>query len=216
MNRLLAAALCVASSILGASAASAQEDDPLLQAMSGQQSKPFLEPEGYYMVVVPPGFDCDVRKRHVECRGNRGHQALLVIDVIDVPPSATPEIVLLNQMDRFKKKPHFKLVTKQKTMIDGSPAITAAFQYDYLGNVEYQVGVQALYMIRSGKQYRIHFESTLQNFALYAGDLAKLYASFKPATLDLGGHPVLEDFGGPRGAGPQPAGDVEAAEAHGF
>lgn len=202
----------VVAAVLASFSAFAHEDDPLLQALSGNQPKPFLEPEGYYMVVVPAGFDCDVRKRHVECRGNRGHAALLTIDVKDVPASATPEIVLLNQMDRFKKKPHFKLVTKQKTMIDGTPAMTTSFSYDYLGNVEYQVAVQALYMIRSGKLFVVHFESRLDQFHSYAGDLAKLYASFKPAQLDAAGHPVFEDL--PKTIGPAVTPDVDIAEKH--
>jgi hypothetical protein len=193
----------------------AQGADPLLQSLSGQQPKAFLEPEGFYMAVIPAGFDCDVRKRNVECRGNRGHAALLVMRVEDVPPSATPEIKLLNEMDRFKKKPHFKLVAKQRTIIDGSPAITTSFSYDYLGNVEYQVGVQALYMIRSGKLYVLHFESRLDQFPSYAGDLAKLYASFKPAQLDAAGHPVLEDLPAAR-MDPAATPDGDSAEKHGF
>lgn len=208
MKRLVVVLACLVSF-----AASAQDADPLLQALSGNQPKPFLEPEGFYMVVVPAGFDCDVRKRNVTCRGNRGHAALLVIRVEDVPPSATPEIKLLNEMDRFKKKPHFKLVSKQRLQIDGSPAITTSFSYDYLANVEYQVGVQALYMVRSGKLYVIHFESRLDQFPSYAGDLAKLYASFKPATLDAAGHPVLEDLPSSRSAPDAVAPEVGAADS---
>ena len=66
---------------------------------------------------------------------------------------------MLNQMDRFQQKPHFKKISEARTKLDGSPAITVAFQYDYLGNVEYTVGVQQLIMVRGGKLYLIHLET---------------------------------------------------------
>jgi hypothetical protein len=164
---------------------------------TGTQPKPFVEPEGYYAVIIPGGFDCTSRARHVECKGNQGVQALLTIDVVDVPKSATVANVFLNQTERFKKKPHYKLVKKTNTLVDGSPAMTVAFTYDYLKNVEYPVGVQALYMVRGGKTYVVHFESQLQNFQLFAPALAQLYATFKPARLDAAGNPVLEELARP-------------------
>lgn len=159
----------------------------------GRRPKPFVEPEGFYRVVLPSGFDCAIKKpRHVECQGKRGAQARLWLQVLDVPRSATPELVALNEMQRFRKKPHFKEISKQATTVDGSPAVTVSFSYDYLGNVEYSAGVQALYLVRQGKLYVIHFESRLSEFGRYAGDLAEVYASFKPARLDDGGNPILE------------------------
>ena len=75
----------------------------------------------------------------------------------------------------------------------GSPARLEKFAYDYLGNVEYSVGVQALYLVRSTKLYVLHFESRLDQYGQYAKDLVELYGSFRPAELDEGGHPILED-----------------------
>ena len=168
-----------------------------MQDLIGQQPKPFIEPEGFYAVILPANFDCSTRPRHVECKGNIGVQALLTIDVVDVPKSATVELVFMNQLDKIKKQPHYRLIQKGKTLIDGAHAITAAFSYDYLGNVEYSVGVQALYMVRGGKEYVIHFESRLNDFRVFARELAGLYASFKPARLDASGNPILEELARP-------------------
>ena len=163
----------------------------------GRRPKPFVEPEGFYHVVLPAGFDCAVKQtRHLECTGARGAKALLTLQVLDVPRSATPELVALNEMQRFRKKPHFKEISRTSTTLDGSPGMTVSFSYDHLGNVEYSAGVQALYLIREGKLFVLHFESRLDQFPRYAKDLAEVYGSFKPAKLDAGGNPIL-DLGAP-------------------
>lgn len=183
---------CLAALALPTSAfAQGQEQ---MEFLFGQKPKPFIDPAGYWAAILPNGFDCQARARHVECQGNRGISSILTIDVIDVPQSATADIAMLNQMDRFKEKPHFKMIGKGKTKIDKSPAITVSFSYDYMGNVEYQVGVQQLVMVRGGKLYLIHFETRLDQFLTHKKDLEQLYASFKPARLDAGGNPILEDL----------------------
>jgi hypothetical protein len=173
-----------------------------MEFLFGNKPKPFIDPAGFYAVVIPNGFDCEARARHVECKGNRGQHALMTIDVVDVPASATADIAMLNQHDRFKTKPHFKLISKGKTKIDGTPAVTTAFQYDYLNNIEYQVGVQQLIMVRGGKLYLIHMETQLTHFATYKKDLEMLYASFKPARLDASGNPILDDLAPEKLLGP--------------
>lgn len=160
----------------------------------GQRPKPFIEPEGFYRVVIPSGFDCKSAKRHLECQGNRTHKAFLSIDVRSVPESATVELVMLNQMERFKKKRHFKLISQEKTQVGSTKAMLATFSYDYMGNVEYPVGVKALYMIQKNKLYVIHFESQLKYFQTYQKDLANLYEAFYPARLDAAGNPLISDL----------------------
>lgn len=161
--------------------------------LMGRRPKPFVEPEGYYQVILPPGFDCQLKaKQHLECQGKRNAKALLTIQVLDVPESATPELVALNEMQRFRKKPHFKELSRNKSLLAGEPAVTVSFSYDHLGNVERAAAVQALYSIRENKLFVLHFESRLDQFGVYAEDLAQLYATFRPAELDAGGEPVLD------------------------
>lgn len=159
----------------------------------GQQPKPFVEPSGYYQVLLPPGFECahDQASREVSCRGTRGPSAKLVIQVLDVPPSASSDIVALNELERLKKKPHFRQVDSRREVIFGSPARLESFAYDYLGNVERSVGVQALYLVKQRRCFVLYFESRLDQFPLYAADLAALYGSFQPANLDEGGNPII-------------------------
>lgn len=193
----------------------AQDDLNLL--LFGNKPKPFIEPSGFYAVILPPGFDCDAKvPRHVQCTSNRGTNAILTLDVLDVPASATSDIAMLNQMDRFKQKPHFKKISEGRTKLDGTPAITVAFQYDYLGNVEYTVGVQQLIMVRGGKLYLIHLETPLVSFAAHKADLEQVYRSFKPARLDASGNPILDDL---RPVAPKNDGssaDIERALKGGF
>ena len=208
--------LCVMTLALVASLpALAQED--LGQVLFGNKPKAFIEPSGFYAVILPAGFDCEAKvPRHVDCKSNRGTNALLTLDVLDVPPSATSDIAMLNQMDRFQQKPHFKKIAETRTKLDGSPAITVAFQYDYLGNVEYTVGVQQLIMVRGGKLYLIHLETPLQSFAAHKKDLEQVYGSFKPARLDASGNPILDDL---RPIAPKNTGssaDIERALKGGF
>ncbi|MBI1948896.1 MAG: hypothetical protein HYS27_24630 [Deltaproteobacteria bacterium] len=205
---LLLVALCGAPAL-------AQDD--LNQVLFGNKPKAFIEPSGYYAVILPSGFDCVAKvARHVDCKSNRGTNALLTLDVLDVPASATSDIAMLNQMDRFKQKPHFKKISEGRTKVDGSPAITVAYQYDYLGNVEYTVGVQQLIMVRGGKLYLIHLETPLVSFAAHKADLEQVYRSFKPARLDASGNPILEDL---RPVAPKSDGssaDIERALKGGF
>lgn len=211
MRRLGLLTLCVFASL----PVLAQDD--LNQLFLGNKPKPFLEPSGYYAVILPSGFDCEVKvSRHVQCRSNRGTNALLTLDVLDVPPSATSDIAMLNQMDRFQQKPHFKLINSTHTKLDGSPAITVAFQYDYLGNVEYTVGVQQLIMVRGGKLYLIHLETPLSTFGAHKKDLEQLYGSFKPARLDASGNPILEDLRPKPAKGAESQADIERALKGGF
>ena len=184
-------------------AAPAAAQDDMNQVLFGQKPKPFIDPAGFWAAILPSGFDCEARTRHVQCSGNRGAQALLTIDVIDVPASATADIAMLNQTDKFKDKPHFKMIQQGKTKIDGSPAVLLDFSYDYLGNVEYSVGVEELIFVRAAKLYLVHAEIRLTEFGLYKKDLLQLYGSFKPARLDAGGNPILEDL---KRAGEKPAG----------
>ncbi|HEY4223621.1 MAG TPA: hypothetical protein VGO62_19830 [Myxococcota bacterium] len=172
----------------------ARAQDDLSGIFFGQKPKPFIDPAGYYAAILPTGFDCEAKARHVQCKGNRGVEALLTIDVVDVPASASADIAMLNQMDKFKQKPHFKLLQKGAIKVDKSPATLVDFSYDYLGNVEYSVGVEELIMVRSGKLYLVHEEMRLDQLGVHKKDLQQLYASFKPARVDAGGNPVVEDL----------------------
>jgi hypothetical protein len=183
----------VVVAVLAVSASAAAQDD-LGQMLFGQKPKPFIDPAGFYAAILPNGFDCQAKARHVTCNSNRGVQALLTIDVLDVPASASSDIAMLNQMDKFKEKPHFKLLQKGPIKLAKQPAMLVDFSYDYLGNVEYSVGVEELIMVHGGKLYLIHEEMRLDQFAVHKKDLMQLYGSFKPARLDAGGNPILEDL----------------------
>lgn len=210
------ASLLVALAPLGGAHPARAQASNQMEFLFGQKPKPFIDPAGFYAAILPNGFDCEARARHVECRGNRGVQAQLTIDVVDVPASATADIAMLNQMDRFKEKPHFKQIAKGKTKLDGAPAVTTSFSYDFMGNVEYAIGVQQLIMVRGGKLYLIHFESRLDQFATHKPDLDQLYRSFKPAGLDAGGNPILEDLKPKAVENPNALPDVSRALRGGF
>ena len=185
--------VCIASSLsllLCATPVFAQD----MRSIFGDQQKPHIDPAGFFAVILPGGFDCQTQARKVVCQGNRGMPALLTIDVLDVPISATAELVLLNEMARLKKKPHFKLISKRKEQIDNGPAMLAAFNYDHNGNVELSVAVQQLYIVRGGKEYFIHYESSLGGFGVYQKDLRQVYGSLRLARLDGGGNPIVEDL----------------------
>jgi hypothetical protein len=187
-----------------------------LDLLFGQRAKPYIDPMGFYAVIFPSGFNCQARAKNVECTGNRDGQAKLVVRVIDTPPSATADLVLLNEMEHTKKKPHFKMGEKRKIVVDGSPAMVAQFTYDYMGNVEYTVGVQALYLVRQTKTYVIHFESHVNAFKTYRADLQALYGSFKPARLDAAGNPILEDLKPKNVDSPDQMPDVDRALKSGY
>lgn len=192
MKRLLS---CLLPSLLAVGAAA----NPL-DLVGLRSPEAFVEPDGYYRVILPGGFKCQPTKgkREVRCEGARGSQALVVLQVLDVPKSATVDLVALNEMQRLKKKPHFKHIDSRSEIVDGSPARLEKFSYDYLGNVERSVGVQALYLVRENKLFVVHFEAPLKSYQAYAKDLVELYGTFKPAQLDEGGHPVLESMAPPR------------------
>lgn len=172
--------------------ASALAVNPL--ELIGSHPKAFVEPEGFYKVVLPGGFDCEQvkGKRELKCKGTRGPQASLFIRVMDVPRSATADLVALNEMEHFKKKPHFRLIDSRREVVHGTPARFEKFAFDHLGNVERPVGVQALYLVKNTKLYIVHFESRLDQFGAYAKDLVELYGTFQPAALDEGGNPIIE------------------------
>jgi hypothetical protein len=188
--RVVVLVVLVASAVAGPAAA----QDDVLQGLVGRANKPFIDPAGFFAVVVPGGFDCQAQARRIRCVGTRGVQSIVNIDVIDVPPSASVELVLLNQMDAFAKKPHYQLVFKKTLTIDGTRALLASFTYDHNGNVEYAVGAQALYMVKTTKAYVIHYEGRADQMAVHKQDLQQLYASFKTARLDAGGNPIVEDL----------------------
>ena len=168
--------------------------DDVLQGLFGRQQKPLIDPAGYFAVVLPPGFDCQASPRKVRCTGNRGVQAIVTIDVIDVPPSATVELFLLNQMDAFKKKEHFKLLAQKKQSLDGQKALLASYTFDHFGSVQLPGFAQGLYMVKSTKAYVIHYEGRADQFPVHKADLEALYASFKTARIDAGGNPIVEDL----------------------
>lgn len=160
----------------------------------GTSPKAFVEPEGFYRVIIPSSFQCSVKTRHVECRGHVGAGALLSIDVADVPASATVEAASLMKVDEFKKLPHYQAVTQAREAIDGTPVIRTKFTYDRQGNVERPMTVQTVYFIRGNKLFSLHFEVGSRDEGAYSRDLRAFYDSFKPARIDAGGHPVVEDL----------------------
>jgi hypothetical protein len=89
-------------------------------------------------------------------------------------------------------------------------------EYDYLNNVEYQVGVQQLIMVRGGKLYLIHLETQLAHFATYKKDLEQLYSSFKPARLDAAGNPILEDLKPQKIVNPEALPEIEKGLSGGY
>lgn len=178
--------------VIIASPLRAQDDS--LRALFGHQQKPLIDPAGYFAVVLPSGFDCQASPRQVRCSGNRGVQSLLTIDVIDVPPSATVELFVLNQMDAFKKKEHFKLLAKKKQTLDGHRALLASYTFDHYGSVQLPGFAQGLYMVKQTKAYVIHFESRADQVAVHKNDIDEIYASFRSARLDGGGNPLVEDL----------------------
>lgn len=181
----------LAGLFMGATPAAA---DDVFQDLIGRQKKPLIDPAGYFAVVLPSGFDCEASPRKVRCTGNRGVQAIVTIDVIDVPASATVELFLLNQMDAFKKKEHFKLLSQKKQTLDGQRALLAAFTFDHFGNVQLPGFAQGLYMVKSTKAYIIHYEGRADQVAVHKNDLDELYGSFKSARLDGGGNPIIDDL----------------------
>jgi hypothetical protein len=192
--RAVSAVACPLLWAVFASWSPASAADDVFQSLIGRANKPLLDPAGFFSVVVPSGFDCQAAPRKLNCHSNRGIQALLTIDVVDVPPSASVELFVLNQADAFKKKPHYRKIAEKKQRLDGARAILASFTYDHHGNVEYPVGVQALYMVKTTKAYVIHYEGRADQFAVHKADLDQLYATFKTARLDGGGNPLVEDL----------------------
>ena len=160
-------------------------------ALFKPSDKAFVQQEGYYHLVIPQGFTCEEKKRRLECRSAKGDSALLHIEVVDIPAKGTLELVALNYERRFQKKSHYQLLQKSKLTVDGTPAVLHSLRYDYLGNVQTPVAVQALYLVRQNKLFLIHFECALQYFSAYVPALGKLYGTFKPAQIDPGGHPML-------------------------
>ena len=165
----------------------------LMNQLLKNGDKAFVQQEGYYRVVVPQGFDCEEAGRKLTCRSRKVDRALLQIEIRDVPKSGTLELVALNYERTFKKKTHYQLVSKNKLKVDGTPAIVHSMRYDYLGNVQAPVGVQAFYLLRQQKLFLIHFECNQNHFAAYMPALQKLYGTFRPAQLDHGGHPILQN-----------------------
>mgnify|MGYP000981790105 CR=1 FL=1 len=199
---LVTATLVTGTVALSSSLAFADALSPL--DLIGQHKKPFVEAEGFYRVVFPGGFDCAAEPRRVECVGNRGHKARIWVVVEDVPTSATPELMLLNEMQRYQKKAHFKDLGREKLTIRGLPAVAATFSYDYMGNVEHPVGVKVLYLVQNTKLYIIHFECRLSEFAKYSEDLLEVYKTFHPTKLDAGGNPIMKDLEPPKDRGTIP------------
>jgi hypothetical protein len=168
--------------------------EDLFQNLVGHAQKPLVDPAGFFSVVIPSGFDCQAAPRKVSCQGNRGVQSLLTIDVVDVPSSASVELFVLNQGDAFKKKPHYRKLGEKKFTLDGQRAVLASFTFDHFGNVEYPVGVQALYLVKNTKAFVVHYEGRADQIAVHKADLDQLYATFKTARIDGGGNPVIEDL----------------------
>ena len=77
---------------------------------------------------------------------------------------------------------------------DGARALLATYTWDHNGNVELPRVAQALYVVKPSKAYVLHYEGAASGLAEHAKDLQELYASFKTARLDGGGHPIIEDL----------------------
>jgi hypothetical protein len=211
--RKLALPLALVGALCGAGGVLAQD---LGELLIGREPKPVIDQDGFFSIVLPSGFDCEVSPRRAECKSNRGVEAVLQVRVHDVPPSASVDLVMLNALDTYKKKPHFRLLHKKKQRLDGTPAIVARMAYDHHGNVEYPVGVQVLYMVRKTKAYEIHYEGRLDQFPVHDADLRQAYATFKAARLDAGGNPIIEDLEPKKGKKSGLPGDVDRALKVGY
>lgn len=185
--------LLLATLLLGLFSVSAAAQGGALLKMVGGGNSPLVDPDGYFSLILPSGFDCEVRARRADCKGTRG-AAKLTIAVREVPWSATADLAALNEMDNFKKKEHFKLGKRERIKLSGQQAVSLSFSYDHFGNVEHRTWVQAVYLVQKNKLYVIHFEARSPIASRYTRDLGRLLASFRATPLDDGGHPDFDQL----------------------
>jgi hypothetical protein len=179
--------------------------NPLEGIGTGGSNKPFVEPDGYYQVVIPGGFDCTQRRtflggsaqrtpdRVLACNGTRGAAASLVFKVRAVPRSATPELVALNEAEAVKKKQeHYKELERRTLQLAGDlDAVMIRYRYNRFGNIKHPMQVVALFATAKGRLFEIRYESREDQLPRYQEDLEQVFASFRPARLDEAGKPII-------------------------
>src|SRR5690606_5037019 len=47
----------------------------------GREPNPLIDQDGFFSIVLPAGFDCEVGPRRANCKSNRGIQAVLQVKV---------------------------------------------------------------------------------------------------------------------------------------
>lgn len=166
---------------------------PALAQMELFQKKPppFVHPEGYYSLSLPRGWESQLRPDGTfEASATNGDTGKLTIHRVNVERDVDTELVALNAHRELRKLPHFKDGGGGRLKIGGKPASIRSFEFDYMGNTEYTISVEELYVVSGTVLFVVHFEVMKRSFRHFALDLKKIYDSLRVADVDAEGKPI--------------------------
>ena len=107
-----------------------------------------------------------------------------------MPNTATAALVALNQLEKYEKEPHFKLVQKAATSVDGIKAFVQTFTYNELGNVDRPVWLQIFNAVQGNNLIVAQMQCASQTCSEYGGVVNQVFNSLKIAPLDKTGLPI--------------------------
>jgi hypothetical protein len=157
-----------------------------------KKPRPFLHPEGYYLVAMPRGWAGQLKPDGAfEASSSRGRdQGKLTIRMAIVARDVDTELVALNAHRELRKLPHFKDGGGGRLKVGGKPASIRSFEFDYMGNTEYTISVEELYVVSGTVLFVVHFEVMKRSLRNYALDLSVIYDSMRVAEIDATGKPT--------------------------
>jgi hypothetical protein len=187
LRRFLAAFV---STLALSAAASAQQDDPLLNQFLrnelGEDSGPssgFLSPTGRFRFRVPGGFELQEGDDPDTLAFNgqsSGYATKLVIRRISVTPGASSSQLMLTTRDRFQQRlPNFTVLKQGTTKIAGRQCARLIGRYDYQGNKGYPQIIENGFVVDGGDGFIIHMEVEEAGYTYAARELAGVYKSFR-------------------------------------
>jgi hypothetical protein len=157
-----------------------------------KKPRPFLHPEGYYLVAMPRGWEGQLQADgSFAASASRGRdQGKLTIRMASVERDVDTELVALNAHRELRKLPHFKDGGGGRLKVGGKPASIRSFEFDYMGNTEYTISVEELYVVSGTVLFVVHFEVMKRSLRHYALDLSIIYDSMRVAEIDATGKPT--------------------------
>ena len=166
-------------------ASSALAGNPWEELMGKDQGKTWTDPDGRFSLKKPVNWTATPRKGAPQfvdfekTHPDYGHSARLTVELRYLPPKVRlSHFALRVERDIKKKARNYRPLAREKTKLDGKPAIRTHFTYQVLGNAQLTNEVKQIIAISGERAWIITLETAAGVQGIFDEDYRRMIRTF--------------------------------------